>query len=105
MSGPKHTPHPEWVVEAVRDHYDRIAEGTEDKPHVGIADMLWDAYERGQRDAAPRLAEALKQWQAWAEEWGDDILGSLSISPDTHDELLNLLDGTNAALREAGIEP
>lgn len=57
MSGPKHTSYPEWVVEAVRDHYDRIAEGTEDKSLVGIADMLWDAYERGQRDPTAELRQ------------------------------------------------
>ena len=103
MSGPKHTPYPEWVEEAVRDHYDRIAEGVEDKPHVGIADMLWDAYERGQRDAAPRLADELAAWRAWAERWGRDIEQSASVSPITHDELVERLEATSAALREAGV--
>ena len=87
VSGPK--PYPEWVEEAVRDHYDRIAEGTEDKPHVGIADMLWDAYERGQRDAAPRLAAALKEIAEWPN--GGNRYGQQNIK-----------EFARAALREAG---
>lgn len=51
MSGHKQTPYPKWVLEMVNSHYDRIAEGVEDKPHIGIMDMLLDAYERGKAEA------------------------------------------------------
>lgn len=58
MSGPKHTPtYPDWVTKMVGDHYDRIGEGVEDKPHLSIADMILDGYRRGQRDTT-ELVEA-----------------------------------------------
>lgn len=53
--------------------------------------------------AAPRLAAELAAWRAWAERWGRDIEASASVSPITHNELVERLAATNAALREAGV--
>lgn len=53
--------------------------------------------------AAPRLAAELAAWRAWAERWGRDIETSVSVSPITHNELVERLAATNAALREAGM--
>lgn len=45
------------------------------------------------RDPTAELVVALDAWQQWAERWGDDIMGSLSVSPEAHDELLQRLEG------------
>jgi hypothetical protein len=54
--------YPEWVRDIVREHYERIAEGTENHPAWGIADMIYSAYHKGLTEAA--LSELTKEAQA-----------------------------------------
>ena len=51
------------------------------------------------RDAAPRLADALKQWQQWASEWGSTVTRSLPLNDAA--KLGRAIRATKAALREA----
>ncbi|HEX7040883.1 MAG TPA: hypothetical protein VF202_12245 [Trueperaceae bacterium] len=101
MSGPKHTPGP-WKVLS-QDLPDMRVVVTCDMPPrlVTTAAFAGDACLIA---AAPRLAAELAAWRAWAERWGRDIQTSVSVSPTTHNELVERLAATNAALREAGVE-
>jgi hypothetical protein len=42
---------PSWVLEMVEAHYDRIAEGVENKPYRAIAEMIYDGYLVGREEA------------------------------------------------------
>ena len=109
MSGPKHapwTPGP-WgygvpakggraVVADANGNVVCVVEGGPLRREVTVANAQLIA-------AAPHLAAELAAWQQWAERWGRDIETSISISPITHNELVERLAATNAALREAGV--
>lgn len=124
MSGPKHTPSvTDWEYNAAGALIEGRAPGY---GSVTIAEIRGYGYLTGQGPgalglpqeyaeaiqdgwgrkmaAAPRLAEELAAWRAWAERWERDIETSVSVSPITHNELVERLAATNAALREAGVE-
>ena len=111
MSGPKHTPLSGPCPSCEGRGYDcESGDWSMDQPikvacpdcaGTGKAENSITANEK-LCDAAPRLAEELAAWRAWAERWGHDIETSVSVSPITHNELVERLAATNAALREAG---
>ena len=101
MSGPKHTPLDQLVEDALDEYSSGAYEKFSDARRA-LESITREAYELGRRDAAPRLAAELAAWQQWAERWGRDIETSVSVSPITHNELVERLAATNAALREAG---
>jgi hypothetical protein len=101
----------------VTDHYDRIAEGVEDKPHESIADMILEGYERGKNDAdltiaymvgfekgkdaarddTAELAEALRAWQKWTAKHQASLYFS-PLSEEAYEELGRLVTDSDAVL-------